>query len=173
MASQVDAAAQSSPTTQSQVNTTRRLSRRRHEAKTRKYDGNDIATRDAENDFAEFEVERRKRLELRVNRLDDERAAAWAGKQPVIVEDDVGPQDAPICGFDLGPLLSWLNCVPNEPPPVKKDYDPARRHGRRTVKARTQPRAPKKDVVVGGGRRRSRQPRGARLDLRGRAGPGQ
>ena len=124
MAANVDAAAQSSPTTQSQVNTTRRLSRRRHEAKPRKYDGNDIATRDAENDFAEFEVERRKRLELRVNRLDDERAAAWAGKQPVIVEDDVGPQDAPICGFDLGPLLSWLNCVPNEPPPVKKDYDP-------------------------------------------------
>ena len=77
MASQVDAAAQSSPTTQSQVNTTRRLSRRRHEAKARKYDGNDIATRDAENDFAEFEVERRKRLELRVNRLYDERAAAW------------------------------------------------------------------------------------------------
>ena len=64
MASQVDAAAQSSPTTQSQVNTTRRLSRRRHEAKARKYDGNDIATRDAENDFAEFEQERRKRLEL-------------------------------------------------------------------------------------------------------------
>ena len=124
MAANVDAAAQSSPTTQSQVNTTRRLSRRRHEAKARKYDGNDIATRDAENDFAEFETERRKRLELRVNRLDDERAAAWAGKQPVVVEDDVGPQDAPICGFDLGPLLSWLNCVPNEPPPVEKAYDP-------------------------------------------------
>ena len=48
MAAHVDAAAQSSPTTQSQVNTTRRLSRRRHEAKPRKYDGNDIATRDAE-----------------------------------------------------------------------------------------------------------------------------
>ena len=47
MAANVDAAAQSSPTTQSQVNTTRRLSRRRHEAKPRKYDGNDIATRDA------------------------------------------------------------------------------------------------------------------------------
>ena len=62
-------------------------------------------------------------MELRVNRLDDERAAAWAGKQPVIVEDDVGPQDAPICGFDLGPLLSWLNCVPQEPP-REKDYDP-------------------------------------------------
>ena len=124
MASNVDAAAQSSPTTQSQVNTTRRLSRRRHEAKPRNYDGNDIATRDAEHDFEEFEQERRRRLELRVNRLDDERAAAWAGKQPVVVEDDVGPQDAPICGFDLGPLLSWLNCVPNEPPPVKKDYDP-------------------------------------------------
>ena len=127
MAANVDAAAQSSPTTQSQVNTTRRLSRRRHEAKPRKYDGNDIATRDAEHDFEEFETERRKRLELRVNRLDgldDERAAAWAGKQPVVVEDDVGPQDAPICGFDLGPLLSWLNCVPNEPPPVEKAYDP-------------------------------------------------
>ena len=42
----------------------------------------------------------------------------------MIVEDDVGPQDAPICGFDLGPLLSWLGRVPNEPPPVKKDRDP-------------------------------------------------
>ena len=123
MASQVDAAAQSSPTTQSQVNTTRRLSRRRHEAKPRTYEGDAIAVRKAENDFEEFEQERRKRLELRVNRLDDERAAAWAGKQPVVVEDDVGPQDAPICGFDLGPLLSWLNCVPQEPP-REKDYDP-------------------------------------------------
>ena len=124
MAANVDAAAQSSPTTQSQVNTTRRLSRRRHEAKPRTYEGDAIAVRKAENDFEEFEQERRRRLELRVNRVDDARAAAWNGKAPVIVEDDVGPQDAPICGFDLGPLLSWLNCVPNEPPPVKKDYDP-------------------------------------------------
>ena len=31
--------------------------------------------------FEEFETERRKRLELRVNRLDDERAAAWAGRE--------------------------------------------------------------------------------------------
>ena len=41
-----------------------------------------------------------------------------------VVEDDVGPQDAPLCGFDLGPLLSWLNCVPQEPPAVTKEYDP-------------------------------------------------
>ena len=68
MAANVDAAAQSSPTTQSQVNTTRRLSRRRHEAKPRTYEGDAIAVRKAENDFEEFEQERRKRLELRVNR---------------------------------------------------------------------------------------------------------
>lgn len=124
MASNVDATA-SSPTNQSHINTTRRLSRRRHEAKPRKYDGGDIAVRTAEHDFEEFESQK-KRLEIRVNRAGDERAAAWAGAaaRPVVVEDDVGPQDAPLCGFDLGPLLSWLNCVPQEPPAVTKEYDP-------------------------------------------------
>ena len=64
-------------------------------------------------------------------------------------EDDVGPQDAPICGFDLGPLLSWLNCVPNEPPPVKKTttrLPPLEgENGKRLL---TQPRH-EEDVVVG------------------------
>ena len=37
----------------------------------------------------------------------------------------VGPDAAPVCGFDLGPFLSFLNCMPTvAEEPVRNEYDP-------------------------------------------------
>lgn len=44
----------------------------------------------------------------------------------VVVLDEVGAEDAPVCGINLGPFLSWLNCMPAIPEEraEEEDYDP-------------------------------------------------
>lgn len=35
--------------------------------------------------------------------------------QFIVVDEEVGDTNTPVCGIDLGPFLSWLNCMPAIP----------------------------------------------------------